>query len=407
MRICLIGKARPRIPPEDDVPVTIYLHTLAQQLVLLGHSIDVVCSPSGRPAKQAYNIIEIGNLMRPSWGASFPNFHELWFSLRLGMALRRLCRRNNYDVVHFFENPAPSFLALLFAGKGMPPFVFSSGLPVSGAELTWAVQSRKTTIWRISIALHKRVYRGMTRLTTSSSQLKEVVTRQAGVDPAKITVTPFIAAETDVFYPDVDCAALRAELGLGDRSLVVLCLAPIAPYKNQLSLVRAIPAIIGEFPEARFLFVGEITRDHHYSEITEFIRTNSLEDHVTFTDFIERYPDLPRYYSLAGIYVLLSLAEGNLPKTTLEAMSCGKPVVISDIPQNREGVGDEGGAIFVDPLDADGIANAITTLLRDPELRRATGEAARRTIMERHTPEVVARGIVRVYEEVVGGKAAG
>jgi glycosyltransferase involved in cell wall biosynthesis len=248
--------------------------------------------------------------------------------------------------------------------------------------------------------MHRCVFRRMARVTTSSRRLREVLIKRVKVRPDKVSVTPFIAAEPDLFYPGIDIPRLRQELGLTGQEQVVLCLGEVAPYKNQLSLVRAIPDIIARHPETKFVFAGAILDDYR-KQIDEFVRTHSLDDRVIFTGFIRAYADLPAYYNLADIYVLLSRSEGNLPKTTLEAMSCGRAVIAADIPQNREGAGQGDEIVFVDPYDIGAIAAAVNRLLDDPALRQRLGDNARQSILKYHAPEVIARGMVKVYEEVL------
>jgi glycosyltransferase involved in cell wall biosynthesis len=75
-----------------------------------------------------------------------------------------------------------------------------------------------------------------------------------------------------------------------------------------------------------------------------------------------------------------------MPKTALDAMSCGKAIVVSDIPQNREGAihGDE--MFFVPPCDIKAISDAINRLLIDQELRHQMDVNSKRTIEEYYTP---------------------
>jgi len=400
MKILIVGNGTPRIPPGSGIPVTIYLHTMAEQLSLLGHEVDVICPPVPQKAKQRYNFIEVGSPRIYSHNIYLRNIYEVWFSLCFAVRLRGLCRKRQYDVVHFFENPATASAALLLDTRDRYLFLFSSGMAVSSTDLTWGVQDKASFIWRASMALHKYVFRNMPHVTASSNHLKKVIVAHTGTDANKIAVTPFISAETDIFHADNDTLELRQSLGLNPNDLVVLCLAPVAPYKNQFTLVKAIPAIIRKHSSIRFVFVGETTTRDYYTHILQYIQDNSLGKYVNFTGFIKNYGDLPKYYNLADVYVLISRAEGNMPKTTLEAMACGKAIVVSDIPQNREGavMGDE--MLLVNPDDIEAISNAINRLLDNPELRRRLGENAQRTIAEYYTPDVVARRMVKVYERL-------
>jgi glycosyltransferase involved in cell wall biosynthesis len=405
MKICLIGKSSPRIPPKSGIPVTIYIHTLAEELSRKGHQVDVICAPSSSKKAQIYNIIEVGKPRIFSKNFYIQNFYELWFSFSLGLSLRTLQRQNKWDVIHFLENPATAFSALIFAknDRNMPPFLFSTGIPVSGTELTWGVQSKRSLIWRTSIALHTYVFRHIDNITTSSHRLKEVMVARTQIDGDKVIVTPLVAAEPEMFHPEISSSALRQKHGLTPDDRVLLCLGELAPYKNQITLLKAMPEIVRKLPVVRLLLVGGINKLYQ-KELDKSIKAHKLERLVIFTGFVKDYADLPKYYNLAEIYVLLSKAEGNLPKTTLEAMSCGKAIIASDIPQNREGAirGDE--MILVNPYDVEAISSAINRLFDDSDLRLQLGANARRTIIEYYTPEVVAKRMVEVYGKIVNGK---
>lgn len=400
MKICLIGKGLPRIPPEAGIPVTVYMHTLAEQLVQLGHSVDIVCAPQSGTKAQIYNVVEIGKKRFNSQNSFLQLMYELVYSFRLGLSLKKLQRQNGYDIIHFFETPATAFAALLCRRRDMPPFIFSSGKPVSGSELAFESQDSPLYVRLPGDFMHRYVFRRITRVTTSSRRLREVLIKRVKVAPDRVSVTPFIAAEPDRFYPGRETVGLRKELGLAEADRVVLCLGEVSPYKNQLSLVKAIPDIVARHPETKFVFAGAILDDYR-RQIDDFVRAHSLDDRVIFTGFIRSYADLPAYYNLADIYVLLSRSEGNLPKTILEAMSCGRAVIAADIPQNREGAREGDEIIFVDPYDTGEIAAAVNRLLDDAGLRQRLGENARQSVLKYHAPEVIARGMVKVYEEVL------
>jgi glycosyltransferase involved in cell wall biosynthesis len=87
---------------------------------------------------------------------------------------------------------------------------------------------------------------------------------------------------------------------------------------------------------------------------------------VRLTGYVED-ADLPVLYSGAEAFIYPSLYEGfGLP--VLEAMSCGTPVICSRTTSLPEVAGD--AALLVDPCDAESIADAISRLLTDAELRR-------------------------------------
>jgi glycosyltransferase involved in cell wall biosynthesis len=101
-------------------------------------------------------------------------------------------------------------------------------------------------------------------------------------------------------------------------------------------------------------------------------------------------------FASASLYEPFGLA-------VLEAAQAGCPLVLSDIPTFRELWGES--AIFVDPRDAGGFAEAIDALVGDVPLRLMRGEAARQRA-ERYTPDAMARGMAAIYHTLAGRKAA-
>jgi alpha-1,3-rhamnosyl/mannosyltransferase len=118
-------------------------------------------------------------------------------------------------------------------------------------------------------------------------------------------------------------------------------------------------------------------------------------DRVRLLGFVDE-ADLPALYRNAALFAFPSLYEGfGLP--VLEAMACGVPVVCSNGSSLPEVAGD--AALLVDPLDADGLAEAMARVLEDADLRRemvARGEEQ----AARFTWERAARQLVGVFEDL-------
>jgi len=121
-------------------------------------------------------------------------------------------------------------------------------------------------------------------------------------------------------------------------------------------------AILGEGPEA--------------AALNALAAELAVEDSVFFAGF---RADAWAWIKSASVFVSASRFEGQ-PNAVLEAAAAGTPQVLSDIPMHREAVGD-GGALFVDPGDAEALAAAVAALLDQPERARAMAASARSAVL--------------------------
>lgn len=120
-------------------------------------------------------------------------------------------------------------------------------------------------------------------------------------------------------------------------------------------------------------------------------------------EMLGEVPEAGNCVNLCDIFLLLSDYEG-LPMSVLEALSCGRPVVASDVGGIREAVGgtDEPDGVLV-PNDAKVIADAIANLAGNAELRARLGASARRRYERGFSADAMWRDYLRLYEELRGG----
>jgi glycosyltransferase involved in cell wall biosynthesis len=108
-----------------------------------------------------------------------------------------------------------------------------------------------------------------------------------------------------------------------------------------------------------------------------------------------------RFYQEATLFVLPSYHEG-FPTVLLEAMSCGLPIVATDVRGIRDILSSGINSIMVPPRAPENLAEAILTIIEDEKLMKTIGENARKTIEEKYTWDTVSKDILRFYELVVG-----
>ncbi|MFT3661956.1 MAG: glycosyltransferase family 4 protein [Gordonia sp. (in: high G+C Gram-positive bacteria)] len=176
---------------------------------------------------------------------------------------------------------------------------------------------------------------------------------------------------------------LRERYGLGERPVVV-CLSRLVPRKGQDVLIRALPQLIDDVPDVHLMIVGG---GPYGDRLKELAAENGVEDRVTFTGSVPP-EELPGHYALADVFAMPTRTRGGgldvegLGIVFLEASACGVPVVAGDSGGAPETVREGETGLVVDGRDVGAVANAVSSLLRDPERARTMGEAGRRWTVE-------------------------
>jgi glycosyltransferase involved in cell wall biosynthesis len=162
---------------------------------------------------------------------------------------------------------------------------------------------------------------------------------------------------------DTEAAQARKELGLTEADLVVGMVACFKPQKSPLDFIKLAGAINKDFPDAKFILVGDgVLR----KQISVLIKKLNLKEQVILTGWCN---DIVRILSCLDIFVLTSLWEG-LPVVVLEAMAAGLPVVATDTGGISEVVLQGKTGYLVKPKDMPALQGRLRELLMKPYLRK-------------------------------------
>jgi glycosyltransferase involved in cell wall biosynthesis len=177
----------------------------------------------------------------------------------------------------------------------------------------------------------------------------------------------------------------------------------VDPIKDLETLIRAFARVRARRPDARLrLFGGTPRGGEGYRERCEALAAEL--GHADAVTFEGRVDDIKDAYAAGNVVMLSSISEG-FPFTLIEAMSCGRATVSTDVGGVREAVGDTG--LVVPPRDPEAMAAAALELLDDAERRRAMGEAARLRVIEQFTLRRTVETFRSIYLELAGdGKPA-
>ncbi|WP_329180977.1 GT4 family glycosyltransferase PelF [Streptomyces sp. NBC_01477] len=155
----------------------------------------------------------------------------------------------------------------------------------------------------------------------------------------------------------------------------------IDPIKDLETLIRAFALVREEIPEARLRIFGGTPRggEDYRARCEALAAALGSAGAVSFEG---RVDDIRTAYAAGQVVMLSSISEG-FPFTLIEAMSCGRCTVSTDVGGVREAVGETG--LVVPPRDPAAMAVAALALLRDPVRRAALGEAARLRVIDQFT----------------------
>lgn len=190
--------------------------------------------------------------------------------------------------------------------------------------------------------------------------------REFGVE-TDIEIVPN-GIDTDRFRPDGPTSDL---IETGDPT--ILFVGRLVGGKRPSDALAAIDRVRESHPDARVVFAGD---GPLAADLERRATDSDLGSAVELLGAIP-YEEMPELYRAADLFVLPSRAEG-LPRTVLEALSTGVPVVTSDLPQLRSIV--EGVGHTVPIGDVAGFAAALTDLASAPERRTKLGERGRKLV---------------------------
>jgi len=202
-------------------------------------------------------------------------------------------------------------------------------------------------------------------LAISESTKNDLLSYRKDIKEENVIVT-YIAADKDVFYPDLD--AEKGALILNKYNLVkgnyFFTLSALARFKNTKHTIECFLQYITESKnsEVKLLLVGKSRELNYDADIFQKYKNHSQ---IVFIDYLPE-AELSVIYSNAIAFLYMSLYEGfGLP--ILEAMQCGTPVICSNTSSMPEVIGDAG--ICIDPTDKDLLCTSISSMYSNEAAR--------------------------------------
>lgn len=272
--------------------------------------------------------------------------------------------------------------------------------------LVWRFVGARRAVWnqrdegradRVGRGWQKLALRLMPAAVTNSRHGGTFLVDQLGLAPKRLRHIPNGVA---LDPPQLDRAAWRARLGLGEDVFLAAMVANLHPFKDHPTLVRAWHAVVeharATHRRAVLLLAGRFEGTEE--PLRELIAELALGEDVRLLGQVD---DIAGLDAAVDLGVFSSFLEG-VPNGVLEQMASGLAVVATGSPGLREALGEQNAAHLAPPRDADAFAARVMALLDDAALRRRVGEANRARIAAEYAPEVMGR---RMTAALVGEEA--
>jgi L-malate glycosyltransferase len=208
-----------------------------------------------------------------------------------------------------------------------------------------------------------------------SSFMKDVIINM-GIQPDKIVITP-IGVDTQRFQPEVRSETIK-QSDLSGNCIRIICTRNLAAVYDVETLIKAIPFVIEKFSQLQFIILGDGVLK---KELQNLANRLGISGKVSFIGQVS-HDDLIHYLNSSDIYVSTSLSDGT-SISLLEAMSCGLPCIVSNIPANKPWIKEGENGLLFKPGNDKELAEKIVCILDNKELRVKMGLAARALVIEK------------------------
>jgi len=302
--------------------------------------------------------------------------------------IREVLEREKFDIVHAHHAFTPTSLLSVSAARKI-------GIPAVLTNHTIFLASDHESLWvPTSYVLYPfRRFINKANLITAVSQTAADFIGHF-TERGKVVVIPN-GIDSDRF-DSRSCAQGDPMHEVGGEH-IILYVGRLVYRKGIHVLVKAMPQILRELPDARLLIAGEGVMENF---IKLLIKSLDLKDHVKLLGFVpnEKLPDL---YGLSQVFVLPSLYCESFGITLLEAMASGKPVVASNVGGVPEVVEDEVTGLLFKKGDERDLADGVLRVMNDCDLALNLAVKARRSVEDNFSWFVVADKMESLYEELL------
>lgn len=296
MKLCFIADA-----------TTVHTKRWVEYFSSTGHEVHLITYEPPEEPISGVHLHVVGSMFKSLYLA-FPFRH---------LKIMRLVKKIKPDIVHAHFITKFGFHGALL---GFHPLVMSAW----GSDVLVIPDNSKLLWYFTKISLKRADV-----IHAVSGYMADEITSNFGISESKIKILPF-GIDSKRFNPNVDASEIRNLLGWHGAP-IVMSARNFEPIYDIECLINSIPLVIKKIPSAKFVFLGKGTLKNI---LKDMVKELGVSNNVEFIGHVS-HGELQKYLSCADVYVSTSLSD-SLGVSNLEAMACGVPAILTDIPINKE-----------------------------------------------------------------------
>jgi glycosyltransferase involved in cell wall biosynthesis len=361
-------------------------HTLISRLAERGHQLYIAASRTDLQNEMPHGVHLYDLKTRLGDGVA-SRLHYMW---RIRKLFHSLQVSIEFDLVHQL-NPVFTGVSIALAGCGLPILLgpLFSRWPDDPTALSSSRHGWQSSLLEKGRTLTALLQQNLADclLPATTGALQQIV--RGPRCPSNVEIFP-PGVDSTIFCPGPPGQPDPANDGVSGP-VTILFLANILRRKGIFDLLQAFDRVVQRCPQSQLTVSGTGSQ---FAEAQSIASTMRGRDQIRFVGHQTRAGTIALYQS-ADIYCLPSHGEP-YGITAAEAMSCGKPLVVTDAG-GLGGLIDDQGGLRIPVANPERLADALCTLITDPARRQAMGEHNRRRVLETMTWDRVVDRLEEIY----------
>ena len=307
----------------------------------------------------------------------------LTYSWKAKQFIEKLLLEKTYDICHTFFGIPCGAVAYLFK-ENLPYVVSLRGSDVPGFNDRFSFQ------YIFLKPLINKIWSESSAVVANSEGLKELALESSPSQDISVINNGINISD---FKPDINYINnnINNHTDKKNKKFNIVCISRLIERKGISFLLEAIKKLKNK--KIKLILVGKGKQE---DELHQLAKDLEITDRVEFKGYVD-HDDIADIYQESDLFVLPSFNEG-MSNALLEAMASGLPVISTDTGGTSELI--DGNGILIQKGNSDEIAQAISTVMNDPETFKQMGLKSRE-IAETMSWEAVAEEYCRLYMEIV------